>query len=542
MPSHPRNRFAGNNAARSPLFGEVRRALRLAAAASRPGSPPVEELVEQAAAARLSRRDVLRAGVAAAAGGALLNQEAEAASNIILNPRVVIVGGGIAGLNAAYRLRSRGIRAQIFEAADRVGGRMHTARNVLGEGLTTEIGGEFIDSGHTEMLNLVRQFDLELIDFQAKSERPLEKETYYFKGAHSVGDIVTTFQPVAQQIQSDYDSTSEIVDYAHHSPFDVELDQTSIAEYLDRIGAVGTLRDLLAVAYLTEYGLEIEEQSSLNLIYLIGTKTRSSKGEPQFEVFGESDQRYSIRGGNDLLTRRMGKALSSQIRLGHRLEAVRERNRGYRLTFARANSSTVDVDADIVIFCLPFSILRSVEFRPELPEAKQRAIRDLGYGTNSKIIVGTQRRIWREQGQAGTIFTSEEFQSGWDSSRKQPPKEGSFTLYSGGKAGVAVGEGTPEEQAKRLMPGLEKAYPGVINTLNGKVLRAYWPGNPLTLGSYAAFKPGQWTTIAGLEGEPVGDLYFAGEHCSYDYQGYMNGGAVTGRQAARAVARRLGRG
>ena len=62
----------------------------------------------------------------------------------------------------------------------------------------------------------------------------------------------------------------------------------------------------------------------------------------------------------------------------------------------------------------------------------------------------------------------------------------------------------------------------------------HWPTFPWTRRRTPAYKPGQWTTIAGAEGVPVGNLFFAGEHCSYDFQGYMNG--------ARADRRRHGEG
>ncbi|MGQ0645243.1 MAG: FAD-dependent oxidoreductase, partial [Elusimicrobiota bacterium] len=54
-------------------------------------------------------------------------------------------------------------------------------------------------------------------------------------------------------------------------------------------------------------------------------------------------------------------------------------------------------------------------------------------------------------------------------------------------------------------------------------------------GSYACYTPGLWTSLAGAEGEPVGNLFFAGEHCSSEFQAYMNGGAETGRKAAEAI-------
>jgi monoamine oxidase len=194
----------------------------------------------------------------------------------------------------------------------------------------------------------------------------------------------------------------------------------------------------------------------------------------------------------------------------------------------------------VVLLALPFSILRSVDIQVELPAFKRKAIDELGYGTNTKVMIGTSSRIWRDQGFNGGIYTDELFQLGWDSSRLQAGVAGGYTFYSGGALGVEAGKGKVSDQVQRLLPGLEAAYPGISNTLNGKQSRFFWPGHSFSRGSYAAYKPGQWTTIAGAEIVPVGGLYFAGEHCSYDYQGYMNGAAETGRRAAEAIIGLLG--
>ena len=87
----------------------------------------------------------------------------------------------------------------------------------------------------------------------------------------------------------------------------------------------------------------------------------------------------------------------------------------------------------------------------------------------------------------------------------------------------------------RLLPGIERAFPGATKERNGKVSRMHWPTFAWTKAAYACYKPGQWTTIAGAEGLPVGNLFFAGEHCSYDFQGYMNGAAQSGADTAKAV-------
>jgi monoamine oxidase len=62
-----------------------------------------------------------------------------------------------------------------------------------------------------------------------------------------------------------------------------------------------------------------------------------------------------------------------------------------------------------------------------------------------------------------------------------------------------------------------------------------WPTQPFVMASYSAFGPGQWTDFYGVAGDPVGKLHFAGEHCSLNHQGYLNGAAETGRIAAERI-------
>ena len=50
--------------------------------------------------------------------------------------------------------------------------------------------------------------------------------------------------------------------------------------------------------------------------------------------------------------------------------------------------------------------------------------------------------------------------------------------------------------------------------------------------SYSYFKIGQYETIAGYERVRQGNVFFAGEHCSFDFQGFMEGGAREGERAA----------
>ena len=84
-------------------------------------------------------------------------------SNASANPSIVIVGAGVAGLNAAFHLQNAGISSTLYDANKRAGGRMFTAHDLLNPGLTTELGGEFIDSGHYEMRALAKYFGFPFI-------------------------------------------------------------------------------------------------------------------------------------------------------------------------------------------------------------------------------------------------------------------------------------------------------------------------------------------------------------------------------------------
>lgn len=105
-------------------------------------------------------------------------------------------------------------------------------------------------------------------------------------------------------------------------------------------------------------------------------------------------------------------------------------------------------------------------------------------------------------------------------------------------AGFACGY---EFKAKNLR-SLDHVYPdaratALDNSGNRKAyLVEHWTLNPLVKGS-ACYKPGQFTTVAGNEGKPIGNLHFAGEQTNYFYkwQGYMEGAALSGIQATKEI-------
>lgn len=94
------------------------------------------------------------------------------------SPRIAIIGAGMAGLTAAWHLEKSGLQTTLYESAARTGGRILSGKNIVGPGITTEMGGEFIDSNHTDILSFCRAFNLALLDTKTPAEKKLTGTDY----------------------------------------------------------------------------------------------------------------------------------------------------------------------------------------------------------------------------------------------------------------------------------------------------------------------------------------------------------------------------
>lgn len=520
--------------ARTPLFRQLRRALLRADALERLALPTADGLARIGRTDPIiSRRSFVRASAGAGAG-LLLGACASAGGRVSADGPVVIVGAGIAGLTAGHRLRRAGVPVRIFEAQNRVGGRMWSLRGFFPDDQVCEIGGELIDTGHTTIRGLAEELDIELDDLTLE-EPGISTGTWFFEGVRrSDAEVIDAFRPIAERMRASLASLTGTPDFRDAAGA-ARLDHMSIAEWLDAEGVSGWIRSLLNVGYTTEYGMEIDDQSALNLLLLIESTADT------FEIFGESDERFHVRGGNDLITQRLAAGLEDAIETNTVLERIGRSGGEHVLTFRRG-SGTFDVRAADVIVTIPFTLLRDVTIDVELHPAQRAAIDTLAYGTNAKLMVGFSRRAWRETHRTnGSTLSDLPFQLVWETSRAQAGRSGILTNFTGGRHGMAVGEGSATAQAADLVSHLERIYPGIASQRDGmREVRMHWPTHAWTRGSYAGYRTGQWTTLRGAEGLSAGRLRFAGEHCSLDAQGFMEGGCETGDAAARMVLRDRG--
>ena len=328
-----------------------------------------------------------------------------------------------------------------------------------------------------------------------------------------------------QKIHADASAASYPTLFDSFTQRGFELDHLSIADWIKETvpgGLASRLGQLLDVAYTIEYGADASEQSSLNLLYLL-----AYSGQGQLRIFGKSNEKYHVTGGNDQIPARLEQALAGRITRNAELTRIALNGDGtYTLSF-RGRRPVV---ADKVVLALPFSILRaSVDYaNAGFSELKRTAIEQMGMGANSKLHVQFTDRHWRTLGSNGETFSDQGYQNTWEVTRAQGGASGILVNYTGGSVARTFG-GDAEPLATRFLGQIEPVLRGLSAKYNHRATIDFWPEYPWTRGSYSFWKVGQYTQFAGIEGRQEDNVHFCGEHTSIDFQGYLNGAVETGR-------------
>jgi monoamine oxidase len=513
-------------------LAQARRIERAArgSAPARPGTPG------------LARRAVLRgfAALGAAAGaGAGFAPVLGAAK---LQGEVAIIGGGLAGLVALDRLSRVGIPARLYEARPRLGGRILTRRDFPARGRWVEIGGHLVNTDHADMIALAKELGIALLDAKMAGGRD---QVLIGREAVSAESVVAALGPIAAQIAAD----SEALD-AGGPEVVAALDRISVADYLDahaaRLQAPG-VRALLEQSIRTEFGIEARDASALLLIFNLPTVD----GEA-YEVLGASDERYIVDGGSQAITDALAARNRARITTGARLAAItRGAGGGVRLAFSDGRI----LDPSHTILALPAGIIGGLAADDVFAAPWQAFHREVRLGRNGKLNAAYAAAPWRASamGASGTTWqagSDPQFCEAWEAAPAQPGAEAALTWFFGGDLMATMDAGPPRNALARAHASTGAAMGALDPAFSGAVLRTEWHRDPLTGGAYSSFAPGQLTRFATLpwvedeDGTAVqeardGAVWFAGEHVSDAWSGYMNGAAQTGRLAANALARAL---
>ncbi|KQV03380.1 MULTISPECIES: NAD(P)/FAD-dependent oxidoreductase [unclassified Kitasatospora] len=470
-------------------------------------------------------------------------------------PRVAIIGAGISGLNAALTLADKGITSTVYEAEPaRVGGRMYSKAD-WAQGQVSEYGAELIDTGHHTMLQLCQRFGLSTTSIRHFSDG---EQTLHFQGGYYPRATADAeFKQIWQTIKNDIQAGGSGPTWDNHNQAAVTLDRMSVREWINTRVPGGTssrLGALLDVAYAVEYGADTTAQSAYALLLMLSWQANPGN----FNIWGGSDERYHVTGGNDQVPRAIAAALpAGTVQAGHTLVAVvRNADGSQTLTFRLNGGGTRTVTADHTILALPLPVLQQ---RVDLTGAgldpmMRKVLTDMTMGYCTKLNMQFSSRPWTGTGpwpgvSGGECFSDQPFQQAWDVTKGQPGSNGLLIQYHGGTPAKSLAPGAPftdatnsytRNLATTYLTQIDRLWPGTKAAWTGKATLSAWHLNPNTLGAYSCWPVGYLTTAAGYEGTAQGRLHFAGEHTSYDFQGYMEGGATEGARAAQEVLSAIG--
>lgn len=544
---------------------------------SRATGMPIDEVTEirdeRAKKARETRREFLQtAGKAAAvaAAASLLPTRARAASS---NGKVVIVGGGVAGLRCAQRLWTKWGRAStIYEWDDHVGGRIDTFYNfnqrLPGQGPTffangqyAELHGEFVSSEHADMISLTSRYGLQL---DVTDNAPNTVDVYWFNGAYyTQAQLAADWQKFGR---STFNNAVLTVPWApaynsKNSATAVSWDNMSVPAWVNKYVPGGMSTPFGKLCYqdvLSEYGGPPETQSSLNLVYVLGYYDSATSGrgfQPKnYPILAGTDENYHIHGGNYQIIQGLANELpAGAIQLGQKLVAVALNSDGtYTCTFQNTSGTTSEVTGiQHVVLAIPFTTLRNVDLsKAGLSSLKMNIINNYNLGNNTKTLVQFQTRYWNTKGYDGTLY-GDTTAINWDTTVYQPGSptgwggagvpQGILLNYQAGVNGQNLAskygltqdtEVAPTALVNDTLAMWEPVWPGITAQYNGLALVADGNVDPHCVGAYSQYTLGQYTTIRGYEGVQEGNIHFCHEGTSLNFQGFMEGGATEGLRVA----------
>ncbi len=431
---------------------------------------------------------------------------------------VLVAGAGLAGLAAARDLLTAGADVTVVEARDRVGGRVLTIRDGFADSQHAEAGGDMIGGAQQEIGELAGELGLKLTRIlrdgfgYARRDGSGRTRLVPSGGAHGWDKLAARLEDLTRQYR--------LAEQRWDSPIATGLARRSVAQWLDEVQAD---RDLRATATGLR-GFFLADPDELSLIAFVDQF--ASTDEPAGAAM------YRIEGGNDRLPAALAAGLDARLQLNTELVAVSVRGREVRasLKHSRTVSQTT---SDYVVLALPASVLRRVPITPALPAQQHEAIARLKYGRATRTLLQFSHRFWRAAGRPRAFGSDLPFGAVWEGNEEQRGRAGIITLLAGGSASDATQAIVARDGTRGLATALDWLGSADARLLHTRQI--VWESDPWARGGYAYFDPAFDPSLRQWLARPFGRLFFAGEHTSFRWQGYMNGAVESGRRAAAEI-------
>lgn len=445
--------------------------------------------------------------------------------------KIIVVGAGMAGLSAAYELKRAGHQVTLFEAQQRVGGRLQTYREPFTHGLYAEAGGMRLPKSHALTMAYVEKFNLTTTPFtmgnpncyvfmNGKKMRLHEFRTDpgvlgFELSENERGKTASelwehALEPIEQKLRERGDDAwDEIM---------AQYDNHSLREFCEECG--------WSEGAIEMFGLFAGYEGRQNASFIDIIRP---------EIGGSFRDLVELEGGSDNLPNAFLPALNANLRFGAKMIALDQSPDEVTVHY-KTRAGRFSEKGDYVILTLPFPLMRHIEILKPFSWTKQRAIRQVHYDASTKVLLQARRRFWEEDEGifgAGTVTDLPIRNLYYPDHGRETGRGVLLASYTWAEDAQRWGSLTPEERIEQAIEDVSKIHPQIVREFEVGASKV-WHDDEFAGGAFALFEPGQFTRLYTAICQNEGRVYFAGEHASV-YHRWIQGAIESGLRVANEI-------
>eukprot|EP00094_Tigriopus_californicus_P013497 TCALIF_13055-PA protein Name:"Similar to L-amino-acid oxidase (Siganus canaliculatus)" AED:0.03 eAED:0.03 QI:30/0.85/0.75/1/1/1/8/23/553 len=392
--------------------------------------------------------------------------------------RVVIVGGGVAGLTAAKLLKDAGHHVLILEANNQIGGRVQTYRD-LSEGWHVELGAMRIPNHATFLLEFIKQKRIQVAPFRAIDA---DEDIYVHNRSGRDQEL--------ESIESEKERYEKLFDHAMSAPkeafrtlpwptFLKIYDQYSLKQWLQR-------NENLTHEDIQKMAVHFNFEGYVHLGLTETVVDECAFTDPEF---------HTIPNGMDEIPRAMAEDMGGHIRLNAKVIGISQEGDHVTVKVDCQGTNCQERElyfADAVILTTSPTVTTTIQFKPPLPRQKAAALRRTNSQLSTKVVLVFHSPFWERQG-VGVLLAS----------------------YTWGTDSLKLIGMSDDDVIEKCLEALAQIHHQDLTFIKEQFLRGvvkHWSLDPFTLGAFAQFAPFEYSEVNHYLRRPVGTIFFAGEY------------------------------
>ncbi len=434
---------------------------------------------------------------------------------------VIVIGAGLAGLQAAHQLERAGLRVIILEGEQRIGGRLHSLGDLPGH---PEAGGIQVGQGYHRLRAIAARLGVGLAGDSGKGAGAVETPATLF---HINGATLTANAWPTAAANHLAENERAILPLALASVYARAMPQLSAPDawitadpaldvsYAEALRKAGASDEALRLIEANFNGNTLASMSQLSVL----RSTAIYRNGP-----GAAE---TIVGGSHRLPEAMAADLATSIRLGQIVTGIEEMSGG--VAVSTRNSV---FHARHILCTIPFAAMRHLPLVGHIAPSIATLIASLNYTRASFAFLQASEPFWRSDGLGETMWTDDPLLGRLFVLGDDPPM---LKLWTTGAGADLLDSLPPDHAAASIIGRIANARPSSRGKL--RVLRLFsWQKNTMARGIYHHIGTGQATTLARASQDQGSRIHFAGEHLAQANSG-MEAALESGERAASTIIR-----